>query len=90
MQFTLEPALTAPLTIEVTVEPPKNHAYYKTVETQQTIRTQDVFPDFPDDLVISETEPESSQEVGGAGVASSIRKRKQAMTMPATKRTKPE
>ncbi|KAI0275795.1 hypothetical protein BC826DRAFT_976820 [Russula brevipes] len=78
MQFTLEPALTGPLTIEVTAETPKKHVSHETVETQQTIQT----------------EPESSQEVGGAGVASCRQKRKVATAdttkMPATKRSKPE
>jgi hypothetical protein len=51
-------------------------------ETQKTIRTQDIFPDFPD---ILETEPESSQEDAGAGAASS-----NAAKTPAVKRLKPE
>jgi hypothetical protein len=54
-------------TIEVTVNPPKKRVYHQTVETQQTIRTQDVFPDFPGDPIVSETEPESSEDERAAG-----------------------
>jgi hypothetical protein len=55
------------------IDLPKKHVFQQTIETQQTIRTQDIFPDFPEDPIVSETEPESSQEEG-AGVASGIGK----------------
>ncbi|KAI0294455.1 hypothetical protein BC826DRAFT_1104721 [Russula brevipes] len=93
IRFTLAPALTGPLTIEVTIDPPKMRVDQQTVETQQTIRTQDVFPDFPnypDDLITSETEPESLQEDAGATAASGKRKQaSSAAKTPVVKRSKP-
>ena len=49
-------------TIEVIINAPKKCTLQKAIEKLQTIHTQDVFPDFPNDLIISETEPKSLQE----------------------------